>query len=49
MKTIRAKHAKEHFAYFVQHDHHGIVAEHLTQRKVLFRSDLFVAEAVVAS
>ena len=30
MKTIRAKQAKVHFAYFVQRDHHGIIAKHLT-------------------
>ena len=25
-----------HFVYFVQRDQHGIIAKHLTQRKVLF-------------
>ena len=36
MKTIRAKQAKVHFAYFVQRDQRGIIAKHLTYRKVLF-------------
>ena len=30
MKTIRAKQVKEHSAYFVQRDQHGIIAEDLT-------------------
>ena len=34
MKTIRAKQAKVHSTYFVQHDQHGIIARDLTQRKV---------------
>ena len=29
MKTIRAKQAKVHFAYFVQRDQHGIIATDL--------------------
>ena len=36
VKIIRAKQAKVHFAYFAQHDQLGIIAKHLTQRKVLF-------------
>ena len=36
MKIIRAKQAKGHFAYFGQRDQHGIIAIHLTQRKILF-------------
>ena len=36
MITIRAKQAKVHLAYFVQRDQHGVIAKHLTQRKVLF-------------
>ena len=43
MKTIRAKQAKEHFAFFVQRDEHVIIAKHLTYLKVLLRSDVFVA------
>ena len=30
MKTICAKQANVHFAYFVQHDQLGIITEHLT-------------------
>ena len=30
MKTIRAKQAKVHSAYFVERDQHGIIAEDLT-------------------
>ena len=30
MKTVRAKQGKEHFAYFVQRDQHGVIAKHLT-------------------
>ena len=30
MKTIRAKQAKVHLAYFVRRDQHGIIAKHLT-------------------
>ena len=30
MKTTRAKHAKVHFAYFVQRDQHGVIAKPLT-------------------
>ena len=47
MKTIRAKQAKVHFAYFVQRDQHGIIAKDLTQRKVQFQCDVFLAVAVV--
>ena len=36
MKTIRTKQAKVQFAYFVQRDHHGIIAKDLTRRKVQF-------------
>ena len=42
MKTIRAKQAKVHSAYFVQRDQHGIIAKDLT-------CDVFIAVAVVAS
>ena len=35
MKTIRAKQAKVHVAFFVQRDQLGIIAKHLTQSKVL--------------
>ena len=31
MKTICAKQAKVHFAYFVQHDQLGIIREHVTE------------------
>ena len=34
MKTIRAKQAKVHLAYFVQRDEHGIIAKGFTSRKV---------------
>ena len=30
MKTVRAKQAKVHFAYFVQSDQHEIIAKYLT-------------------
>ena len=30
MKTICSKQEKVHFAYFVEHDQLGIIAEHLT-------------------
>ena len=39
MKTIRAKQAKAHFAYFVQRDHHGkisVVASFLNSPTWLF-------------
>ena len=36
MKSIRAKQAKVHPAYFVQRDQHGIIARDLTYRKVQF-------------
>ena len=36
MKTIRAKQATVQFAYFVQREQLGIIAKHLTFRKVLF-------------
>ena len=36
IKTIRAKQAKVHFAYFVHRDHLGIVAKHLTNAKFYF-------------
>ena len=35
MKTIRAKQAKVHSAYFVQRDQHGIIAKDLTQSSIL--------------
>ena len=40
MKTIRAKQAKVHFAYFVQRDQHGIISKHLnlTQSSILLWS-----------
>ena len=49
LKTIRAIQAKGHFASFVLLDKNGIVPKHLTHCKVLFWSDVFVAEAVVTS
>ena len=49
MKTIRAKQAKVHSAYFLQRDQHGIIARDLTKRKVQFSCDVFLAVAVVAS
>ena len=36
MKAIRAKQAKVYFAYFVQRDQQGIIAQHLILCKVLF-------------
>ena len=36
MKTIRAKQAKVHSAYFVQHDKHRITAKDLTERNFKF-------------
>ena len=48
-KTIRAKKAKVHFAYFVQGDQGGKVAKHFTDCEVLFEWDVFIAAAVVAS
>ena len=35
MKTIRAKQAEVHSAYFVQGDQHGIIAKDLTQSSIL--------------
>ena len=35
MKTIRAKQAKVHSAYFVRRDQHGIIAKDLTQSSIL--------------
>lgn len=49
MKTIRVKHAKADFAYFVQRNQCGIIAEHLTYRKVHFLGGVFVAVAFLAS
>ena len=46
MKTIRAKQAEVHFAYFVHYDQHVIIAKHLTSRKVIFECDVFVAAVV---
>ena len=46
MKTMRAKHVKGHFAYFEQHNRQ--FAKHLTNFKVLFWSEIFVAAAVVS-
>ena len=34
------------YSYFVQRDQHGKIAKHLTQRKVLFWSNVFIAAAV---
>ena len=48
MKSIRAKQAKVHSAYFVQRDQHRIMAKDLTWRKVQFEGEVFVAVAVVA-
>ena len=36
MKSIRAKQAEVHPAYFGQRDQHGIIARDLTYRKVQF-------------
>ena len=37
METVRAKkQVKVYFTYFVQRDQHGVIAKHLTQRKVQF-------------
>ena len=37
METVRTKkQAKVYFAYFVQLNQHGVIAKHLTQRKVQF-------------
>ena len=36
MKTIRVKKAKVDFVYFLQRDQHGLIAKHLTWRKVQF-------------
>ena len=36
MKTVRAKEAKVHFAYFVQRDQQGVIAKDLTNTKFYF-------------
>ena len=47
-KTIRAKQAKVRVAYFVHCDEHGMIAKHLTERKVLFYFDTIAVAAIVA-
>ena len=49
IKTIAANKVKAHFSDFVKRDRHGTIAKHLTCRKVIFQSDVFVAAAIVAS
>ena len=50
MKIIRAKEGDLHFTCLGQFEQHGIIAKHLTYRnKILWRSDVFVATAVLAS
>ena len=49
MKTICAKQAKVHSAYFVQRDQHGIIPKDLTQSLISVYCDTFLAVAVVAS
>ena len=46
MKTIRTKQAKVHFAYFVQHEQHGLIAKDLTYHKAQFQCDVFVFVSV---
>ena len=45
MKIICANQVKGHFAHFVLRDQRRIIAEHLTQRKVLVSSDVSVGAA----
>ena len=47
-KTIRAKQAKVRIVYFVHCDEHGMIAKHLTERKVLFYFDTIAVAAIVA-
>lgn len=49
IKTIAANKVKAHFSDFAKRDRQGTIAKHLTCRKVIFQSDVFVAAAIVAS
>lgn len=49
MKTVRAKQAHAYFTYFVLRDLLEKNTKRLTSRKCLFRIDVSVAAAVVAS
>ena len=46
IKAIAANKVKAHFSDFVKRDRHGTIAKHLTCRKVIFQSDVFLAVAI---
>ena len=48
-KTIRGNQVKGHFAHFVQRPQLGIIAKHLSNRKVLFWNDVFAAATLLSS